>query len=47
MSKCDINSVNHLQSPHCPRERGNSIRERELNVRFRPIPLKKTCSKSL
>jgi hypothetical protein len=32
MFKCDTNPVNHLQSPHCPRERGNSIRERELNV---------------
>ena len=26
--ECDTNPVNHLQPPHCPRERGNSIRER-------------------
>ena len=32
MFKCDTNSVNHPVSPHCPRKRGNSIRERELNV---------------
>ena len=32
MFKCDTNPVNHLQPPHCPRERGNFIRVRELNV---------------
>ena len=30
--ECSSDPVNHLQSPHCPRERGNFIRVRELNV---------------
>jgi hypothetical protein len=32
MFKCDANSVSILCRRTAPRERGNSIRERELNV---------------